>query len=276
MIQRLLRTRGLEIRRVSPERREGTVYPEWRSALYSSNRPTDVLFAVAVVDCVDALGYSFVDQPDGSVHPYSRSIREILEGRSAVYDGSTLQEYYAGHHANTAFDLFPEEPHLVDYPPDTHLTPWAAGWNRGTYERRINRLSREYTGDDNRGAPNNPLFGPMDERQGAAEYIRLRRIAESVMASGFIVPRRRADEIQGVLLRRGEEMRFLVAAGKHRVAAMGVVAPEQTVPVRLRTAIPVEVRDSAYWPLVAAGIWRRETAERYFDRIVRRVGCFER
>ncbi|MDA3947657.1 MAG: hypothetical protein PF508_00390, partial [Spirochaeta sp.] len=177
-------------------------------------------------------------------------------------------------------------------PADTHLVPWFSGDPLTRIEMTQRNLEREFPGIEN---PRNPLFGEMDDQQGDVEYRRLVEVYESIRDNGFRPARGRHDAIQGVFLRRRDgERRFLVMAGKHRVAALaaltsgpliapiggsgsraGVHALPSRIPVWLRRPGVVRELDVDRWGLVQDGFWPRDAAIAFFNRLFEGRSCFD-
>ncbi len=231
-------------------------------------------FVVAVTSCIDALGFSFSGDglPDGcSVHPYTRTILEYSRGRVDRYAVSSLREYYRQFQPATMADLFPEAASTpaATLPSNTHFTPWFTGTPDDRAERTRRALQREFPGLPE---PGNPLFGPIDDRQGEMEFVRLVEVYRSLRDKGYVLPRNRRNHIQGLVLRREGDFRFLVTAGKHRVAALSVLGVAD-IPVVFRSPVIIEVRDVGAWPFVNSHGWSETAAISYFDRLFRGVSA---
>ncbi|MFW5811883.1 MAG: hypothetical protein ACOCWS_02775 [Alkalispirochaetaceae bacterium] len=286
LVKRFLAALGYDLHRTYRERETGVLFDDFLQMLYRSEAPGDARFRAPLSLCVDALGYSF---SAAGFHPYCAALREYAQGGVATYEESLLQRYYAEFQPASAAELFglsgggtgghgaDNLDPLSDYPPDTHLTPWLAepidqrlGKTKGVLEREFGPGSgRRSPGD--REAPGHPLFGPVSDEQGRQEYSRLISVYESMMSRGFELPRERREDLQVLALRREEEFRFLVLAGKHRVAAASVLGLD-SAPVRLRRPVVIDRRDALRWPLVESGVWELEEALVYFDALFEAEG----
>lgn len=269
MIPRLAAALGYDIRRKSSEHRDDTVFPDWKSALYESSDPGTARFLVPVSVCTDALGfrYSTVEgrlHGDKLIHPYSRTIAAYASNLHRTYEESPLWHYYREFCPDNGCDIFPEAPALSRFPADTHLTPWLAGdiaWR--LKKTRIN-IQKEFPAIRN---PGNPMFGPVSDEQGLLEYRRLVGVYTSILERGFQLSSDRRNDVTGFLLRRNEEVRYIVTKGKHRIAAVGVADPDGSVPVSFRRAVVLDDRDIPEWPLVRTGLWSATGARAYVDRL---------
>lgn len=255
---------------------------------------------VSIAYCVDATGAAFYEDTSAaavtnprpaasSLHPYTyRLLADARKpNRAETHDRKITR----------LVDLFPE---LADtaanhpahtLPPDTHLTPWFGGDIDERITKTKSNLEREFPGIAD---PENPVFGGMNAAQWAIEDRRLRGIYDSILTSGFIVPRERHDAIRGVWLIDGAaRRRFLVTAGKHRVAALAAIAMDEgsvedsigregsvaNIPrsIRVRPSRPgvVRVGNVDRWPMVRTGFWPRNAAIAFFDRLVEGRFCLD-
>lgn len=284
VLKRFLDRIGYEVRRISPDRRNRIVYPNWTEMLYSARQPGDARFFVPISSCVCVTGYPFL------AHPYTRTLLEYATGRSRDYDASYLKAYYRDYPVARGEDLFPElndgsvpRALVAEAVPDSHLIPWVSDDLSRRSEAAQRVLKREFPGIS---APTNPLFGPMSDAQGRMELQRLIHVFDMIRSEGFRLADDRRDDVQGLLLRDGENVRFLVVAGKHRVAAIAALLqggslPESSadfrdqIPVRLRRPVVVEKRDVLHWPRVRDGVWSEDAASAYFDRLFQGRSCFD-
>ncbi len=240
-------------------------------ALYETDLAECARFRVHLRWCVDAIGYSFAPDAQGSNrHPYVGALLERAAQTGLAYAGSALRTHYAAFQPALARDLFPEarDSALGAMPANTHFVPWLTDDPDERVRKTRRALANEFPGV---GMPNNPLFGPLSDQQGEVEYDRIYRVFTSIRECGYRPPKHRKDDIQGLALRRGDEMRFLVTAGKHRVAALsalahlGEVDPE--IPARFRRPLIIDIRDIREWPQVRRGGWRTDAAARYMERL---------
>lgn len=241
---------------------------------------------VLLSECVDATGAPFSGGAR-SLHSYTR--RLLTAADTGAPRATAPQFATPGEGPPALTDLFPElagtpaDHPAHSLPADTHLIPWFHGGIDDQIAETQRVLKREFPEVD---TPSNPVFGTMSNRQAEIEEQRLSAIYESIRDSGF--RRDRRDPIQGVLLtRRDGARRFLVMAGKHRVAALAALRANHPghaggrrlparITVRLRHPGVVRRGDVEKWPLVSSGFWPREAALSYFDRLFDGRSCFER
>ncbi|MDI5985629.1 hypothetical protein QLQ85_12600 [Halomonas sp. M4R5S39] len=159
-------------------------------------------------------------------------------------------------------------------PPDTlrELPAWAAypPWVRGS-QRSIIAMKRRALERENRigGVHGLPLevgfagCGPVADEKGQLEYRRLVDLYRSIDEVGY---ERGQGDITGVVLRRGPDYRVVVKGGNHRLAALSMLG-WRTAPIRLAQLEVVDADHVDAWPQVRDGIWDRESALRYFNRL---------
>jgi hypothetical protein len=109
-------------------------------------------------------------------------------------------------------------------------------------------------------------FGPVSPRKGQIEYGRLCNVFESIKSNGFKRSPGWDGDIGGFLLRRGDDYRFVISFGHHRLAAVAALGYE-TVPVKIIHPVVVDRRDAPHWPQVKHGVWTQAEALRYFDHL---------
>ncbi|MBE0494587.1 MAG: hypothetical protein IBX48_09635 [Thiomicrospira sp.] len=106
-------------------------------------------------------------------------------------------------------------------------------------------------------------YGPISEQKALLEYKRLTKVVKSISKQGYQMHK---GTIEGFFMRSGNDFRFFVLGGKHRVAAM-VHLGYQTVPVRMRPSYPrvIDRSDAYNWPLVRSGEISVLLAQHIFD-----------
>jgi len=108
-------------------------------------------------------------------------------------------------------------------------------------------------------------YGPVSPQKLQKEMKRLMGTYESIKRDGFD-PIKYGD-IKGYFLKRGKEIRFQIAGGKHRVAALAHIG-EKSIPVRMREGWPrmIDRDDHKNWPRVMDGEVDPKLALDIFDR----------
>lgn len=202
-------------------------------------------------------------------HPFVESAKEYLHTGTAKYEGSILERYYKAWQPRNALEtligISKGSSFLETYSPLlAHNHPWIDVLPDAALANlcKIIDLENTWAGHseltylDGYG-----LQGPVSNKKGELEYDRLLGVVNSIQQHGY---KRGVDEITVQILKRGEDFRYLVFHGQHRVAAMAAIEQE-TIP-----ATPLLIVDSQYvehWPQVYKGMWSQENALQYFNHL---------
>ena len=259
-----------------PERPAPPVFGEPFEALYDKpfsewDTSNQLVFECALTRIMTrrAFGYG----PD-SWHPFIETLHEYRAGDASQYSGSVLECYYnEWQPADAQQALFGSTSgvtsKLTKVAPYAAVTPWEqkSPEKRGNYADMHMRRENEEQGYPDFGIDKGyNHFGPVSDTKGCIEYQRLVNVFESIKASGYKRSAGWDGDVGGILLRRGNSYGFLLSHGYHRLAAVAVLG-YHAIPVRIRHPVPVDIRDSAYWPQVRRAVWTREQAETYFHHL---------
>ncbi len=238
-----------------------------QAAYLCPEQPFLVSVPAALCRALHTLAFPLV--PDGA-HPFIRTVRAMDDGLHD-YAASPLCAYYATWHPDTAAAALGIPAGLAH--PDLLGSPFAATfpWEfRSPPEARAfwtDVCARDYRqhGFSLGPADGWKAWGPVTADAGRAEFARLYRAYRSIRTHGY--RRHAADDgdIQGIILRHGDETRILLGAGQHRAAVLAALG-ETSLPLRLTTAC-VNREDVARWPNVRRGIFTVPLALRIFDRV---------
>lgn len=209
--------------------------------------------------------------PIGRWNPFVATAREILAGRAASVEGSTLDRYYRAFQPRNAGEALLG---FVDAPPELRrshptaalCTPW-----QQLMPQEIGSKVRAWVQADHHehGVPDVNLdhgfkyFGPVDNRLAALEFERLRALTASLQQHGY--QRRRGDVFVEVLKRDHEYLFLTSGGGMHRTVASAAVGLTE-VPAR-PVAPLIDVNRASDWPNVRSGLWSLTRAKRYFHHL---------
>jgi hypothetical protein len=107
------------------------------------------------------------------------------------------------------------------------------------------------------------MHGPVSSDFGRLEFERLIEVYESLKAQGY--DRSHGDIVVG-LLQRGDQLRFGIEHGNHRVAAMAALG-EAHIPARFVSVRRINIDEAPHWPQVRRGFWDQTSAEQYFHHL---------
>lgn len=194
-----------------------------------------------------------------SWHPFVAASAQLLDDIDTPYERSVLKRFYETFTPQTIADAcqLDDRGPLAEIPAASLFEPW--------------RLAPPPFDDPYAGmaAPGSPLFGPLSEAKGEAEWQRLRGRVKSILAYGYqpvLFPR---GLIRVTVLRSGGEQRYLVGHGQHRVAVLASLGYKRiNVGVHVNDPLVVDEAEAHLWPHVRSGLLSVEGAKamlrRYF------------
>lgn len=114
-------------------------------------------------------------------------------------------------------------------------------------------------------------YGPASQEKISLEIERLESVVQAIKKNGY-QPDNFGD-IEGYILKSGDEACFFVRGGKHRAAAL-VHLGHESIPVTFRSTFPrvVDVDQAKYWPLVRDGTIAIDLAKKIINKYVKTKG----
>lgn len=174
----------------------------------------------------------------GGWSPYLSTLDEVLSNPDIPYEETTLFMYYELFKPQTAQDvLLP----LVEYPvfPLGEWGPWSElimhPWSMTRrYLRAVDSKGR----NDRRQE-----IGPQSVTSGRAHMARVLSVYYSISEDGFRPDEYRDGLLRGYFLVRGDDFRFMILHGNHRLAALRRL-DITSIPVRIDQRHPPVVNES--------------------------------
>jgi len=242
--------------------------------------PTDAIYAhrdliveVPLARCRYLYGGTFgpvhgEDPATSGWHPFVAVLHQWSANPELRYEDSVLAEFYRRFQPRNQVEfLFPRDvaaahadaalaraPMGAGYAP---LVPWQLALEPGS-DRGEHGLGPEH---------GHQSFGPVSSAKGRTEFTRLRSTFVSIRDQGY-QPTRAGREISGLFVLRGDDYRFVVRAGHHRMAALAALGVA-TVRVGFFRQDPraVNVEAVRTWPLVREGVFDEALAVRFVDQL---------
>ena len=199
-------------------------------------------------------------------HPFVAALQEHLSDPGATYSTSVLRAFYERFQPTTVRELLLDERGA----PTGTLTTWPAVerlidlWSATAED--VDRTRRALAGIDE--LPDTQYRGPTSELFGATHLSRVVDAYHSFVRVGY------QPEVYGFVtgyfLTRGDDYRFVLGHGNHRVAALSVLGHQQ-IGVTLRDSHPPVVAESdlARWTTRRGGLLDMTEAEEVFDHFFR-------
>lgn len=205
-------------------------------------------------------------------NPFVLTCVEIIKGISGDYSSSSLYRFYSTFQPSTIaeyLDCAVTHPALSG-----HVYGSAFPWDvvePGPLKARIMvstvTFENELHGSAGRGE-GAVKCGPVSMQKGEMEFLRLRRLIESIKERGYQRSDTYDGDICGQIFYDGVDYRVYIQCGHHRSAVLAALGYE-TIPVRIpgNTQEIVDRRKVDTWFNVRNGVFSREEALKVFDRI---------
>lgn len=258
-----LKRLGLEVKRIDPSPTPPLVVADPLEAIFLNHAGEITAIQCPLDDCVIYNGFSFGER---SWHPFVAAAKEKLMTPSQKYHGSILEHFYQTWCPTNAFDaligLTNGPDFLKSYPAHTMHFPWLEPCpeaRRRVIEKIILSENKLHGGKKITISEGYGLQGPVSIAKGELEYGRLTSILASISKKG--IDRSFGDPTAQVL-KRGDEYRFRISHGHHRIAAAAALGYKNVpiIPVLL-----VDYEEADHWPQVHRGRWSKKDALEYFD-----------
>ncbi|HUG97807.1 MAG TPA: hypothetical protein VMQ83_01360 [Gammaproteobacteria bacterium] len=263
LAKRVIAAFGLEVRRLRIPEAPPPLYADPLEVISRIRKGQRAAISAPIEECVIYNGLSFGPK---DWHPFVAALEEHYSRAAPRYEGSLLERYYQawqpcnGLEALIGARLGPQT--LADYPGHLMHAPWIEETpeERLEFTAHIASLESSSIGKDPMGIDEGyGLHGPVSRRKGEFESRRLIQVTESIKSRGYD---RGLGDMTAQVLKRGDEFRFRVMHGQHRMAALAFLG-HHTVPV-IPTML-VRVDEVAHWPQVHRGTWSADEALAYFD-----------
>src|SRR5690606_10070994 len=199
-------------------------------------------------------------------HPFVALATEVAERPDLRYEDSLLAKFYERFQPQNQVEFF--------FPRDV------ADEHRGSALARLGLDAHKlpvlpwhaavWTGNGEHGLGpehGHQSFGPVSVEKGRLEFKRVRDTFMSIKEHGYR-PEMASGEVIGTFILRGDDYRFLVRGGHHRLAAMAALGWSNVrVAFDKQTARSVNLESARVWPLVRAGIYDEVLAHRFVDQL---------
>jgi len=212
---------------------------------------------IAVSDCVSFLGVAF----DKGSHPIVETMRELIDDPHLPYSRTTLGQHHERFQPQTMRELF--------FPGEggdavAQLDDWPV-------RRSLYRYVWDISGDQLRDALSSPRrdtnysFGPATAEDGRGDLDRIKKVLTAVRHDY-----RPADfpPVTGYFLSRGQDVRFVIGSGNHRVAALVALGMSHIRVVLHSHPAVVSAEELATWTRPHGGIYDPQCAYALHDRML--------
>lgn len=216
-----------------------------------------------IENCTTFVGFSY--RSDGW-NPHVATAHALLANPDLKYHESPLAHLYETFQPKTLQELFLEGAE-EDFEPLCSLPTVRAAY-RYVWALSPSRIRAISTQAEPEG---HHYFGPLTADNALNQFDRLRLVLESIQEQGF----RPVEHgmIGGYFLANGDDYRFVVGAGNHRLAVLRVLG-HKTVPVSLLDSHPAVIDRSRIptWSIDRGGPFQSGTAEALFEKLMTEDG----
>lgn len=223
----------------------------------NAQHSSSTLLDVDLRKCTDMYGAGYIDD----WHHFVETLKEYKGNPEITYDDSVLKQYYAHFQPRNLEDgLFTKRGRASKLRSGWIGYPW--------YWSAELKVIFENTPAETRPGGNHH-FGPNTDEFGQGELARLTPLYTAFKQQGYQPELFSDGYISGYLLVNGEDYRFVVTEGQHRVACLATLGYE-SIRVRFsqKPEYPRIVRfeDAKKWPQVVNGAYSRTLALKVFER----------
>jgi hypothetical protein len=233
-------------------------------------RVADTRFIVDVDRITTYCGFSLAD---GGWHPFLELLRAYEHDKELPYEDSVLCRLYERFTPATvaqAVFVVPDLPRApLDRMPAEHEVM-----------KRLWQLDRRAVDAIVAQAPYSPIlnghpryFGPKTPTAGREHFDRVIELYESVKRHGYNPARFGGGRPRGYFLTRGDDYRFVISRGNHRVPALRLLGIQQIVATcRVHHPPVVDEDQLSRWSLDENGPYPRDTVRALFDAMFSATG----
>jgi hypothetical protein len=224
------------------------------------------------VDKVRFLGVHGYKVNQKGTAPFISTLEKYKDNKIKGYKDSTLCEFYSKFQPKTISEylyLQNTSNNLMNsLPPSGVFLPWQ---NVDPIEQ-VNQRAIQVESDNQEHKANisfsggDPFYGPVSIEKANLEYNRLTKVFDSIQKHGFKVDTKGKDNINAIVLEHGNEYRYFIISGQHRIAALSVLGYEK-IALQIYKGLIVRRSEVGFWPGVTNGYFKSSEALAVFDRI---------
>ncbi len=217
-------------------------------------RSSKAVFEVEVEKCRDLNGMAYTEE--GWNH-FLALLRQLQQNPELEYGDSVLKTYFnCFTPRNRQEQLFEED--------GEEMEPICRGWTLLPWMDSKGLMVNSGQRPESRPGGNHH-FGPNSEAFGSREFMMIKDTFAMIQRMGYHPEIFPDGHIQGYFLKDGDDYRFMVTEGQHRMAAVGMLGYE-SIKCRHNAKFVrvVDLKKLGQWPQVKSGLYSRELAERVF------------
>lgn len=236
-----------------------SIIPTGLEVLKSSSH----IFEIPLTHCIDDSGFSYGEH---GWHPWIELGKELQEQPNIQYHQSFLYTFYRKYRPRNRQQQWLDNT-------ESRFYPLSAGWPNYPWfiqKDNVRIVPKHLINERIRERKGNQHFGPNTDRFGMEELDRI-KAAIKIMERGYHPEIFPDGYITGYILKDGQDYRFLVVEGKHRLPALALQGYKKIrVKFDKNPLYPqvVDIKDIYDWHLVRKGLYTIDVAKRVFDRFM--------
>lgn len=181
-------------------------------------------------------------------HYLCEMLREYKLKPKNNYRKSILKKYYDKYQPYSTFECFLCE---EEYDPLRHSTPWVPLPWESAFRIRLS---------------DNQHFGPNSNTFIRKEFVRTISLYHRLESQGYQPQENKDGYIRGHFLKKGDDYRFKVSGGQHRMAALGVLGQKDLhVKIQPDWKRVIDIQHIHHWEHVKNGTYSEEAARKIFN-----------
>lgn len=218
-------------------------------------------FNVSIKDCVNAYALPF----NSKLNPITETARMIIENQLISYNESPLADYYERFQPSSLIEALRLDCSDLNETEINQLESFLDPQNAPMPWTPVNHfLTKKYI-------QNRHDYGPkkFDSKYGEPRFKKILMLCQSIQRYGYKNIQTKTElktNIRGILLKKGNEYRFLVFNGNHRVGVLAALGHDR-VPVIFNAGFPsiVDYDQAEHWPCVKKSIYSVKAAQVIFE-----------
>ena len=226
-------------------------------------------FSVNLNSITSRIGFSYADE---GWHPFVETLKEYIQNKNLKYEDSSLalvyQKYCPKNVQEVLLDQI-KEPVVpfCEWPPANDLLRWVWALNTSSVKSYLRYVKKK------KEAEGWIFFGPHSPEYGKKEFNRLVKVYDSIGANGYQKELAEQDPVNGYFLKSGDDFRFVLLQGNHRVSALKALGySEVSAVIRKGHPAVIDRNDLKQWTKSFGGMYSAFLVQSLFDNLFIQTG----
>lgn len=184
-------------------------------------------------------------------HYYTETLKQFVENPALSLKESILYSYYQTFKPHTLYDVFTLLCPGLDVDKMMRSLPALALRDFWTLDGSPKEIAFNFISEESQ------LFGPISDRYSEEQMIRCVTAYKLIKKHGYIPEKFEDGYLGGFFLVKGDDYRFVVMSGKHRLAALSLLGYSQ---IKVRCAYKLKILDIEKidnWPTIKNSLFTK-------------------